>query len=536
MLAAQVDISQMFRSYTAISESRHTYSIRCAHCGQEFRLPARTSICDPVHAFCPQCRTYINYGWSKAAADNAWIAQEDTAPVDMHLQLRVYKDSVQLGVYGRGISPLSWDASRYWHRRSYREEFRFDVKARKTTWTRYVGSQKAEERELGDPGELVALAKISMLRYLYTHPCIADHKPSVIALLRRLRDAVHERLERRVRHKVSSLFCPSGTYAGWLLLPLGNIAYRMVFKDAPNLPRVWRYLGSSRTGELDSFRTIIEGFDLNAVRRAKDTVTGIIAASGLPDTRSVRRALTKDVFCLRRLVFLHQLFTRSDIAMQALPLFSNHTHGDRTGYPLEDKLMLLKDMYAGVDILRFLRHSRDWYLVQDTVNMLNVLGDAARRELIRRPPRIRDLHDTLVQIRRRETHPDYAFDNDIAPIRRRLAMQMVRIRFILPERSQELYDAGDALHNCVGSYADQVRDGKTHIILMADDRGKLTACIEVKDGTIRQAKLDCNRSVAQKTAINNAVVAWAQRVGLRYDTCPDIKPPTSASTATAATA
>ena len=115
-------------------------------------------------------------------------------------------------------------------------------------------------------------------------------------------------------------------------------------------------------------------------------------------------------------------------------------------------------------------------------------------------------------------------------------MQMERIRFILPERSQELYDAGDALHNCVGSYADRVREGKTHIVLMADDRGKLTACIEVKDGTIRQAKLDCNRSVAQKTAINNEIVAWAQRVGLRYDTCPDIKPPTSASTATAATA
>ena len=168
--------------------------------------------------------------------------------------------------------------------------------------------------------------------------------------------------------------------------------------------------------------------------------------------------------------------------------------------------------------------------------MLNVLGDAARRELIRRPPRIRDLHDTLVQIRRRETHPDYAFDNDIAPIRRRLAMQMERIRFILPERSQELYNAGDVLHNCVGSYADRVRDGKTHIILMTDDRGKLTACIEVKDGTIQQAKLDYNRSVAQKTAINDEIVAWAQKVGLRYDTCPDIKPLTSASAATAATA
>ena len=116
--------------------------------------------------------------------------------------------------------------------------FCFDTKARKTTWTRLIGPKKIEEHELGDPGELISLAKMSMLRYLYMHPCIADYKPRVVALLRTLRDAVHEKLERRVRHKVSSLFCASGTYAGWLLLPLGNIAYRMIFKDAANLPRV----------------------------------------------------------------------------------------------------------------------------------------------------------------------------------------------------------------------------------------------------------------------------------------------------------
>ena len=113
-------------------------------------------------------------------------------------------------------------------------------------------------------------------------------------------------------------------------------------------------------------------------------------------------------------------------------------------------------------------------------------------------------------------------------------MQMERIRFILPERSQELYDAGDALHNCVSSYADRVRDGKTHIVLMVDDRGKLTACIEVIDNTIQQAKLDRNRAVAQEPAINDEIITWAQKVGLQYSTCPDIK--TTPTTVTAATA
>lgn len=536
MLVTQVHIPLIFKSYTAPSGSNYTHSIYCAHCGQEFRLPARASICDPVYVFCPGCRAYINYGWSKAAADNAWVAQEeDTAPIDMHLQLRVYKDSVRLSVHGSSITPLPWDATRYWYRRPYREVFCFDTKARKTTWTRSTGPKNIEEHELGDPGELITLAKVSMLRYLYMHPCIADYKPRVVALLRTLRDAVHEKLERRVRHKVSSLFCASGTYAGWLLLPLGNIAYRMVFKDAANLPRVWRYLGSNHARELDGFRAIAEDFDLNVVRRAKGTVAGVIAASGLPDTRSVRRALTSDIFCLRRLVFVHRLFTRSDIAMQAFPLFRD-LQGPYSAYPLDNNLMLLKGMYPDLEILRFLQHASDWYTIHDTIHMLGSLSDTAREDLYRHLPRLQDLHDTLVRIRRREQNPDYAFDNDIAPIRRRLAMQMDRIRFILPERSQELYDAGDALHNCVGTYADRVRHGRTHIVLMADDRGKLTACIEVTDSTIQQAKLDRNRSVAQEPAINDEIIAWAQKIGLHYSTCPDIKTTTTTTTTSVTTA
>nr|DAS58748.1 MAG TPA: PcfJ like protein [Caudoviricetes sp.] len=536
MLVSQVDIPQMFHSYTALTEDRSLsgYTIQCARCGQEFRIPARRNACAPVHVFCPSCREYINYGWSRAAEDNAWVAHGETVPTDMHLQVKIYKDSVQLVVWGHSVAPIPWEADRYWQNRKYREVFRFDVKARKTTWVSTIDSG-VQERELGDPGILLALAKTSMLRYLYKRACIAEYKPDVTALMRTLRDTVHRKFEARVRHKVSSFFCSAGTYAGWLLLPIGNIAYRMVFKDASNLPRIWRYIGSSVTGGLDGFDAILKGFDIDVVRKAKSTVDGIIAASGLPNTRSVRRALTQDPFYLRQLIYLHKLFTRSDIAMQAFPLFAHPTSGSRVLLG-SDKLLLLKGMYSDLDILRFLQFDRDGFLVHDTVRMLDDASDAAQAELRRHPPSIRSLHDVLVQIRRREEYPDYIFDNDIAPVRRRLAMQLDRVHFYLPERSFALRDAGDVLHNCVGTYAKQVRDGETHIVLMADERGKLVACIEVKDGTIRQAKLDRNQSVAKDAAINAEVITWAQKIGLQYCDCQDIAPPRADGGVTAATA
>lgn len=520
MQIAQVSIPQMFESYVATSEDytpdELIFRCRCRH---DFRILApRGGMCAPVFINCPHCRTLICYGISND--DNVWARYDRIVPATMCLHLYEYKDFVKLVVSGKGLSlaPRGW--REYWREVSYKEEFRFDTHRRRTTWRQEIGKTRRES-ELCDPGKLVELGQESMLRYLYTHPSIASDKPEVLELLRTLRETVREKLEKRIGHKVSSFFCPAGTSAGWLLLPIGNIAYRMVFKDAANLPASMRKLNTGSVPGVPWLNRFPEDFDVSVVRRAKDTVTGLITAAGLPDTRSVRRALTEDTFCLRRLVFLHQLFERSDLAMQAFPLFGDHDNGEQRGYPLDDTLMCLKEFYTDAEILRFLRRGSE-YIVRDSLQMLDLLGETSYAELRQHPPKIRDLHDTLDTLRNKERHPDYAFDNETAPIRRRLAMQYDRIQFFLPDCSRVLYAAGKALHNCVGSYAQKVRKGETHIVLMSDNRGKLVACIEVADGRIKQAKLDCNQPVHKKPEVNAEIIAWADQVGIAYDHCEDI--------------
>ena len=522
MLIAQVTIPRMFESYTASSEDYNPDELifRCMHCGHDFRILApRGGMCTPVTTHCPQCRMPLHYGARNS--DNVWAHYNRVVPVTMFLYLHEYKDFVKLAVYGKGLSPAPRGSLEYWQEHSYKEEFRFDVKQRRTIWTQHVKGE-SRQMELCDPKVLIELGQSSMVRYLYTHFSIAKHKSEVLNLLRLLRETVRSKLEQRVGHKVSSFFCPAGSSAGWLLLPIGNIAYRMVFKDASNLPANLRKLntivGRNNVAQLGRFP---ENTELEVIRRAKDTVTGMIAAAGLPDTRSVRRALTKDAFCLQRLVFLHQLFERSDLAMQAFPLFGNYEGGEQRVYPLNDTLLQLKEFYTGAEILRFLRRSSE-HTVRDSLQMLHFLGNTSYAELRRRPPKIRKLHDTLVALHHKERYPDYTFDNETAPIRRRLAMQQDRIQFFLPGCSKVLYDAGKTLHNCVGTYAQRVRNGETHIVLMSDDRGKLVACIEVTDGTIKQAKLDCNQPAHKKPEVNAEIIAWAAQVGVQYDTCADI--------------
>nr|DAJ71736.1 MAG TPA: PcfJ like protein [Caudoviricetes sp.] len=536
MQIAQVTIPQMFASYATASEDYTPDELifRCMHCRHDFRIPTpRGGICASVFITCPHCKTLICYGISND--DNIWARYDKVAPVTMHLYLYEFKDFVKLLVCGRGLFPAPRGSVSYWREVPYKEEFRFDTQRRKTTWKQSIGESHLQ-RELCDPKELVELGQESVLRYLFSHYSIAKHKSEILSLLRTLRETVREKLERRVGHKVSSFFCPASTSAGWLLLPIGNIAYRMVFKDAANLPAILRQLNTGVLLAVPWLNRFPEHFDVNIVRRAADTVTGLIAAASLPDTRSVRRALTEDTFCLRKLVFLHQLFGRSDLAMQAFPLFGDHAGEGQRRYPIDDTLMRLKEFYTDAEILRFLRRAPD-YAVRDTLHMLNLLGEASYAELQQHPPKIRDLHDTLVALRHKEEHPDYTFDNETAPIRRRLAMQQDRVQFFLPDCSRVLYDAGKTLHNCVGSYAQEVRQGHTHIVLMSDDRGKLIACIEVADGRIKQAKLDCNRSVSQKLEVNAEIIAWAEQVGVRYDACSDIDTrPQTTETTTAAIA
>lgn len=526
MQLAFVHIPQMFSSYAAVLEDRRCTGenlFHCAQCRQEFKIPVRTWISAPTFAFCPNCAKLIRFGSSND--DNVWVMRERIAPRTMSLRLDTYKDSVKLTVRGRGFLPAehNHENGRYWIEKRYREEIRFDIKARRTTWLCAVGGRQEMRLELCDPIEIPTFAANSILRYLYSHFTIRHSRAEVSALLRTLRETVQKKLEKRVRHKVSSLFCSTGSAPGWLLLPIANIAYRIVFTDAPNLPHLWRSLNTLGVHAAETACRFPADIDLNVIRRAKSTVAGLIAAGNLPNTRSVRRTLGADPFALEQLIFLHQFFSRSDLAMQAFPFFEN-SHGrgfDKHG--MDVRLSRLKDMYTELDILRMLKDT-DPSTVHDMLSMLHRLGDESRAALYRNPPPIGDLHDILVLLHRREMCPDYTFDNDLAPIRRRLAMQFDRVQFFLPKHSKTLQKAGEKLHNCVSSYAQRVRDGETNIVLMSDDRGKLIACIEVVNGRILQAKLDRNQPVSQNAEINDEIVTWAEQVGVRYDACSDVRP------------
>ena len=180
MKIAQVTILRMFESYTASSEDYNPDELifRCMHCGHDFRiLGRRNGQYYPVTAFCPQCRMLLHYGARNS--DNVWARYNKVVPVTMFLYLHEHKDFVKLAVYGKGLSPAPRGSLEYWQEHSYKEEFRFDVKRRRTIWTQHVKGE-SRQMELCDPKVLIELGQSSMIRYLYTHFSIAKHKSEVL--------------------------------------------------------------------------------------------------------------------------------------------------------------------------------------------------------------------------------------------------------------------------------------------------------------------------------------------------------------------
>jgi hypothetical protein len=101
-------------------------------------------------------------------------------------------------------------------------------------------------------------------------------------------------------------------------------------------------------------------------------------------------------------------------------------------------------------------------------------------------------------------------------------MQKEALKFFLPKESMELLEAGAKLHNCVASYGNAMKDHKKWIVLVADDKGKLAACLEVVGSKLVQAKLPNNRRVFNDTKLNADVIAWAIEANLEIDT-DDVK-------------
>ncbi|UNC91678.1 PcfJ domain-containing protein [Candidatus Contubernalis alkaliaceticus] len=524
-IAAEVIIPHMFTAYAEDLGHRNTglhhFQYFCEGCGQIFssawgRLPQSMHGYERGNYFtCPYCRV-------KHDKYVAYIERGAPAPDGARLVVKEYKTVVTLEVYS---NTLEFNDYLGVYERQYKETFRFDIAKQSVSFTNYRTGIKQESIEIGNPFELDFFLK-SILRFFCSNSLAnAEQKSELNALLKVLRETVKSKLEKRLKHKVPSMFVSSGTYWGILLIPILNIAYRVACPDAPNLPAEYR---GAPLDIRDFWRNkLIKKYRymdriMSKTRQKKDFLTALIENHSLPDKPLVRRILTEDPFAIKMLSTSFRLCKNYDHAISTFygvrKMIDTWRHQDYDGIP--KFLRAMKKLYGEAGVNRLVWESSELNMF-DCARLYGQLNDENKKSLKEEPVKLRDLHDWMSLQHKRQTHvnvkftvPDY--------IVKRLSMQRSRLKFFLPEESMQLLEAGHELHNCVAAYGDNMKDNKLWIVLVADDTGRLAACLGIRGKELIEAKLDRNMPVSSNVKLNSEILDWAKYANIKINTS-DVK-------------
>ncbi len=526
-LLAELKIPQMFTAYAEElgyldNNGLHHYQYFCSKCEQIFasawgRLNHSMQCYERGRIFlCPHC--------GKVHCKNiTYIKRDEPAPDKVRLVVKEYKKSVNFEIYN---TTLKFDNYLGLFHESYKEVFKFDIAKQTVSFSKYHYNTKESTIELGNPFEMQIFNK-SFLRYFRSNSLANSEQRSELSkILKVLREAVRSKLEKKLGHKISSTFVSSGQMHGAFLFPLFNMAYRVLCPDAPNLPSEYRE-EDDRSIRHFWDRKMIKSVDYMGVvivqtRKKIDIVSALITAhyDSLPDKPLVRRILTEDPFAIKMLEKSFEICANYDYAIQLFYGFQELDWEYHDG--LYSLLDAVKKLYGEDGLIRLVSKPKELNL-RDCARLYNQLDNKNKKDLQTEDVKLRDLHDWMSLRHKKQSHTNIKFS---VPdhIVKRLSMQRDRLKFFLPKESMQLLEAGHQLNNCVGSYGINMKDNKLWIVLVADDNGKLAACLEIKGRDLVQAKMDKNKNVSCDTKLNSEILDWAKEANIRIKT-PDIKVP-----------
>jgi len=528
LLAAEVVIPQMFTAYAEdlgyLKNGLHHYQYYCESCGQAFtsawgRKTGCLQWCEKGDYFhCPHCGT-------RHEKHVACVERHVLIPNKVRLAVKTFQTVVNFEVHCSTVQfrdLLSVFAGRY------KEVFRFDIARQTVTFTRYENGHKIESLEIGNPFKLDLFNK-SILGFFQPFSLANIYQKSeLIRVLKALREAVHKKLEKKLGYKIPSMFVSSGQFHGVFLLPIFNIAYRVTFPNAPNLPAIYRESPGTieRFWELKAIwnRGLMDEV-ITLTRQKTNFITALTTVYSLPNKPVIRRILGADPFEIGLLSEAFSICQNYDYAVRLYNGFKKYSTLNPYGYEYapgyinENLLHFLRNMlliYGEAGVVHMIEKAEETEL-RDCVRLYRQLNEDNRRAIKTERVKLKDLHDWMAKRHRLQNHVNLKF-NVPDHIVKRLSMQTDRLKFFLPKESIELLEAGAELHNCVASYGQAMKDNRKWIVLVADDKGKLVACLEVRGKILVQAKIDKNQPVAKDPKLNAEVIAWAKEAKLEIKT------------------
>lgn len=518
----EISLTQMFSAYAnRLGDMKVQYL--CEKCHQQFSAnwTIRATPFNPYaargsHVLCPYCGErhdrYVQY-----------VDKDEPAPYEIQLKTYAYKTKVVFAAHYRA---LAFSGLYEYRLTAGKEVFTFDVKEGRATFEKTVERQNLRPVRLILPVTPLLRDEIisnSVLRFVNGASLMNRlARPALTRLLKNFRNAFTRLLETKLNREVASVYVnASGAASGMVVLPLLNLANRLLNPDAANLSawycvkeRAVLPLTHEWPDEDDWTRPYID-----AVEGGTDKLTALIKAFGLPNVTVVRKLLTQVVDSASFLHIAFRLFADENLAVRfalALKVYCEARHDYPNLPELSAFMRELLVIYRPHDVVSLMEKAQT-YRLRDCQRLYGYLSEANQAKLKASRIRLRDLHDWLAMEHKKQTHVNVPLGVP-EHIVRRLSMQADRLSFFLPQQSLELLKAGHVLHNCVASYEEAVKQGKTWIVVVADDKGGYMACLRVEQSRLVEAKITGNDPVSDNREVNQAVIEWAKESKVKIDT------------------
>ena len=478
---------------------------------------------------CPVCGEAAADNWETAHRYHSTVGRVDhtsvPVPRSMTLKLYEFKKHIRMQVNAPCISFDSQhpETIRY---HNVTEHLTFDAETQKTWFRQSGGIDYIETTEISNPVNRILLEK-SLLRFLKRN-CRAwrEMKSQVAAFLRKLRETICKKIYEVKGYQMKAISIPGDKVSGLMVNPIRNMAWRLAVTDGPNLKEMLYYSGETRSQTYLNNLLSWADFDdiMDACRAGKSYPQAVLQAVGLPDTKSGRRLIAnRPVYAVAaakmtaptgldehgRKQFCESLLNRWEKWMKRDEIsgwLSNRLFPSQKGFEFFKTAIREIGQSRALPLVTQLPSDE----LNDAAALFEELTPAEQLTVWKNSGSAKKIHDTCAELHWRHDHPDHNLEVP-EHIINRLIMQKESLRFYLPKTYHELHAAGEELRNCVGGgYPAQMRDGACCIVLVADERGKLKVCIELRGDKILQAKLFKNRPVHEDRALYDKVMEWAK--------------------------
>lgn len=527
-----LDIPQLFdvvQFYRPPSYGCREYAATQLHvdCGNEFSTNWSCIQTDEGNSFfCPRCGQKLRRG----AASRGRFRQTcrgEIIPTSMQLRVTEYAHYVDLEIRYRAVKTEPTEAVLKLHKlpNMIKYTIRADIKQQLVLLSSRTHLRFTDlnfKNLAANPVSDMDWAMHTPLRYLASDSYADKHLVELRKLFKAFRQAVERKLIRKLGYDVPSMYVGTSLHSrigahgyGVFYNALSNLAWRLAAPTAPNCDRRAAYDCNLYRGAdvLATYREVLQ-----YTRIGMHYTAAVCKAFELPDKPVVRKVLREtplfnDVYVAQAA----QLTTDVNHIPTLTAALRRFTGGLRPEQLTFFKIIAHK---RGVrSLIAWLQ--RDAVEIIDAADTYRKLTPRYRLQLWTGTWKMRDLHDTLVQLYDYQQYPNLQIDTTKSAL---LQGVVGGYSFYTPSETHQLNVIGKALHNCVKTYADKAV-AQECVIIGVRQGSKIIACIELQNNKVVQAKREYNRPVYGDVRLCAAVLNWAQQHNLRVKT-DDLRPAT----------